>query len=473
MHAASCNLRTILIKLVLRGSLMAIGVLVGALLTAAAASAQTADLAISSNVSSPEPVAAGSFLLIYAVTVTNHGPDPALNVVVTNAPPPNTKLASIITSGGWNGEFVGAIRPVGVARIASLAAGATATLVFGMEVNSDVPAGTVFTDTATITSTTVDPNVANNAGTATTSINPGVITPAAVADLVVTKSGPVGPLPAGQTVTYTFTVTNNGPSAVANAALVDTTPPDTTFVSVVQNTGPPFTCTSPSAGGVGAVHCGIASLGAGAAATFVMTVQITAGTPNGITLPNLATFASNTTDTTATNNTSSATTLVGPLPTSTLMPSATITPAVTVTPTTTRTTTATATPTCILGDINCDGIVDIRDYGLWRQHFGESAGAAAPSRGVAAVLIGDINEDGIVDIRDYGLWRLHFGEGTPADRRGSGPMPGGMVPAPRSGAVLRAEDSELAVPVIPLVGGLLGLGGLAGWRRRRPPSARE
>jgi hypothetical protein len=26
---------------------------------------------------------------------------------------------------------------------------------------------------------------------------------------------------------------------------------------------------------------------------------------------------------------------------------------------------------CILGDINCDALVDIRDYGIWRQHFGE------------------------------------------------------------------------------------------------------
>jgi hypothetical protein len=48
----------------------------------------------------------------------------------------------------------------------------------------------------------------------------------------------------------------------------------------------------------------------------------------------------------------------------------------------------------LLGDINNDGIVDIRDYGIWRQQFG------ATDCGNAA----DLNGDCIVDIRDYGIW---------------------------------------------------------------------
>jgi hypothetical protein len=39
-------------------------------------------------------------------------------------------------------------------------------------------------------------------------------------------------------------------------------------------------------------------------------------------------------------------------------------------PVTVRPGAAHTTSGCILGDINCDGIVDIRDYGLWRQQFG-------------------------------------------------------------------------------------------------------
>src|SRR3954451_163234 len=33
----------------------------------------------------------------------------------------------------------------------------------------------------------------------------------------------------------------------------------------------------------------------------------------------------------------------------------------------------------VLGDINNDGIVDIRDYGLWRQHFGQTGPTITPT----------------------------------------------------------------------------------------------
>src|SRR5437868_5657822 len=45
----------------------------------------------------------------------------------------------------------------------------------------------------------------------------------------------------------------------------------------------------------------------------------------------------------------------------------------------------------VLGDINNDGIVDIRDYGIWRVQFG------ATDCGNPA----DLNADCLVDIRDY------------------------------------------------------------------------
>jgi Tol biopolymer transport system component len=56
----------------------------------------------------------------------------------------------------------------------------------------------------------------------------------------------------------------------------------------------------------------------------------------------------------------------------------------------------------LLGDINNDGIVDIRDYGIWRQNFGATdCGNPADSTHC------------IVDIRDYGIWRQNFGQTGP------------------------------------------------------------
>jgi MYXO-CTERM domain-containing protein len=147
-------------------------------------------------------------------------------------------------------------------------------------------------------------------------------------------------------------------------------------------------------------------------------------------------------------------------------------PTPTPTPTATPTTTVTPTPTpmCILGDINCDGIVDIRDYGIWRQNFGQT-NCGNPA---------DLDGNCIVDIRDYGIWRANFGHTAGPARRGE------TIPAPQgtpgpvllvgdqavagSGAPHEPTGSVPAVPLVPLVGGLLGLGGLAGWRRRRSPS---
>src|SRR3954468_13894612 len=106
----------------------------------------------------------------------------------------------------------------------------------------------------------------------------------------------------------------------------------------------------------------------------------------------------------------------GPTATSTATPTATATSTAIAPATSTGTPTSiptgtptplsipTVTPTpaatpCILADMNCDGIVDIRDYGIWRENFG------ATNCGNPA----DLNGDCVVDLRDYAIWRQNFG----------------------------------------------------------------
>lgn len=52
------------------------------------------------------------------------------------------------------------------------------------------------------------------------------------------------------------------------------------------------------------------------------------------------------------------------------------------------------------GDINQDGVVDTRDFGLLKAKFNQTGSSLGRS---------DINQDGIVDIRDFGILKSQFG----------------------------------------------------------------
>jgi hypothetical protein len=78
--------------------------------------------------------------------------------------------------------------------------------------------------------------------------------------------------------------------------------------------------------------------------------------------------------------------------------------------------------TIIPGDINLDGIVDVRDYGIWRQNFGQT-NCGNPA---------DLDGNCTVDIRDYGIWRQHFGQvsgaGVTGGARGAAGPPATPTP---------------------------------------------
>ncbi len=71
------------------------------------------------------------------------------------------------------------------------------------------------------------------------------------------------------------------------------------------------------------------------------------------------------------------------------------------------------------GDFTGDGIVDGRDYVLWR----ESVGQTGPG------LQADGNHDNMVDVNDYDLWRAHFGQTSGS---GAGQTALKAVPEPSS-----------------------------------------
>ena len=192
--------------------------------------AASADVSVTK--SGPASVPAGS-TVTYTVTVTNAGPSTATTVSLTDTLPPNTTFASLnqtvgpsfvcITPGpGGTGTIT--------CTIATLASGASAT--FTIVLNVSLSATSPLTNTANVSATSADPNTGNNTSATTATV--------VSADLSVVKSGPDS-VTAGSTVTYTVVVSNGGPSDASTVSLTDTLPPNTTFASLNQTTGPSFT----------------------------------------------------------------------------------------------------------------------------------------------------------------------------------------------------------------------------------------
>jgi uncharacterized repeat protein (TIGR01451 family) len=129
------------------------------------------------------------------------------------------------------------------------------------------------------------------------------------ADLSITNVASPNPVTAGNNITYTQVITNNGPSAADNAQLVEAIPANSTFVSLAAPSG--WSCTTPSLGGAGNVVCTELTMTGSTAATFTLITKVTAGTANGTLITDTATVSSSVSDPNSSNNTASATTVVG------------------------------------------------------------------------------------------------------------------------------------------------------------------
>src|SRR5262249_21574938 len=92
------------------------------------------------------------------------------------------------------------------------------------------------------------------------------------ADLAVTKADTPDPVTAGNNLTYTISVTNNGPSDSQGVSVTDAIPANTTFVSFTAPAG--FTITVPPGGPVTATGGTMAP-----AATAVSTRVVRATSP--------------------------------------------------------------------------------------------------------------------------------------------------------------------------------------------------
>lgn len=240
---------------------------------------RSVDLAITKT-DTPDPVLVTG-QITYTLTVTNNGPSSASGVTINDVLPATLGVVSVTPS-------VGTVNTVGnnvTVNVGNLAAAATATVTIVASI-SDTTITTV-SNTATVTSTETDSNAANNTSTTSTTVNPAI-------DLVVTKTDSADPVVAGNALTYTVTVTNNGPSTATNVVLTDALPASLTFVSATSSQG---TATFAS----GTVTGTLGTLASGASATVTINTTVSSSATGTIT--NTASAIATQTDINASNNT--------------------------------------------------------------------------------------------------------------------------------------------------------------------------
>ncbi|MEM1332021.1 MAG: hypothetical protein AAGG08_01065, partial [Actinomycetota bacterium] len=178
--------------------------------------------------------------LEYQFAVTNDGPSLATGVTLSDVLDTTYVDISTIVSSRITvvPASAGSCTPSGATidcSFGDVAVGELVTVIVNVDVLPDAtPGADVLVNTATIASTSDDPNAANDTSTVLTDVF-------TEADVSIDKEGPVGQVRTGSAAPYTLTVTNEGPSVATNVVVVDDPPNNTTFGTV---TSAPAGCTA-------------------------------------------------------------------------------------------------------------------------------------------------------------------------------------------------------------------------------------
>jgi uncharacterized repeat protein (TIGR01451 family) len=230
----------------------------------------------------------------YSLAVTDSGPsDAAGTVTLTDTLPAGETYVSA-TGTDWScGPSSGTVT---CTHSAAITGGSETTVTLTVLLASDVLPQSI-TNTASVSSTTPDPNAGNNSGSTTDSSTTS-------ADLSITKTG-AGPFTAGDDGVYQLGVSNAGPSDAQEPIVVrDTLPSGEAYVGA---TGTGWDCSAAEQ----VVTCtdGTDLVAGTPAATIDLTVAISPSLESA-SVTNTASVSSQTSDPNSTNDSASATTTV-------------------------------------------------------------------------------------------------------------------------------------------------------------------
>jgi uncharacterized repeat protein (TIGR01451 family) len=252
------------------------------------------DLAVT-NGGTPSPVAAGG-QITYTQVVTNSGPSNCSTATFNEATPANTTFVSVAVVNAGGGTWTCPNSAPVACTSSSVAPGSTGTVTAKYTVSG--PVGTIITDTATVATTSRDTNLSNNSATVNIAVASGT-----QADLSVTNAASPNPVAAGNNITYTQSVTNNGPAAATTISFTDPIPANTTVVSLTGPAG--WTCST----GTTPPSCTIGSLAANTVANFTFVVKVAANVASGTTIAETDSVSS-TSDPNSGNNSATVNVLV-------------------------------------------------------------------------------------------------------------------------------------------------------------------
>jgi uncharacterized repeat protein (TIGR01451 family)/fimbrial isopeptide formation D2 family protein len=249
-----------------------------------------ADVSIT-KVMTPNPTTVGD-QTTGTITISNNGPNTAQDVTMRDP---------IID--GWINDSVDT--PAGVTctvdtvincSLGNVPVGASVVIVAHGHMLSSTTTPTL-TNVAYANTTSYDPNLNNNVASDTINL-------IRTADLSITKTASPSSSAPGSTVSYTLSVTNQGPSDAQNVLISDTVANSSqlSLGSVTGTTGG-ASCTAPQGG---SLRCTAATLTAGATATVTVTGVLASNLASGVNVGNTATVTSGTADTNSANNTATA-----------------------------------------------------------------------------------------------------------------------------------------------------------------------
>jgi len=234
--------------------------------------AGTSNLITTKTVSDPSPNEGEN--IVYTITVFNDGPNDATGVSLVDLLPIEVTYVSDDASGLYNsgdGNWL----------IGNITDQATVTLNITATVDVGTSGDTITNRTTTATADQSDPTIIGDDLSEAITIENN-------ADIVLIKVVDNRAPNEGDTVTYTVTVTNNGPAAATNLVIND-----------ALDTGLTFGLAIPSSGIWSAPNWAIGNLASGVTETLTIQVTVDSGT-NGQTLTNMVSNTQDQTDSNAT-----------------------------------------------------------------------------------------------------------------------------------------------------------------------------